>query len=182
MWWFWRRLSSMVIRGNYDSHKNARLNALLPPSRSEAVQKARTQAGDELKGFTKLAMAGSFTAVATLAGFAELFGPEGRSSLHHAAAFLALAGVAATVSLLLSIIEPTFRAAVRSRLDPPDEPMTDEEDYHFSEAVNDRLWQAPMILRDALLWRLVSGVKTIALLLCAGSFCGALVVAVGALR
>ena len=60
--------------------------------------------------------------------------------------------------------------------------MTDEEDYHFSEAVNDRLWQAPMILRDALLWRLVSGVKTIALLLCAGSFCAALVVAVGALR
>ncbi len=182
MWWFWRWLSSVAIRGKCDSHQHARLNALLPPSRSEAVQKARAKAGDELKGFTKLAMAGSFAAVATLAGFAELFGPEGRSSLHQAAAFLALAGVAATVSLLLSIIEPTFRAAVWNRLNPQDEPMTAEEDYYFSEAVNDRLWQAPVILRAALLWRLVSAVRTIALLLCAGSFCAALVVAVGALR
>lgn len=182
MWRFWQWLSSTVIRGRYDSYKNARLNAFLPSRRSAAVQKARAQAADELKGFTKLAMAGSFTAVATLAGFAELFGPEGRSSLHSAAAFLALAGVAATLSLLLSIIEPTFRASVRHRLDPPDEPMTDEERHHFSEAISERLWQAPLILRDALLWRMVSGVKTGTLLLCAGSFCAALVVAVGALR
>lgn len=179
---FWRWLSSVMIRGKHDSRKNARLNELLPPPRSEAVQRARAQAGDELKGFTKLAMAGSFTAVATLAGFSELFGPEGRSSLHHAAAFLALAGVSATVSLLLSIVEPTFRASVRHRLEPRDEPMTDVEDFYFSEAVNDRLWQAPIILREVLLWRLVSGAKTIALLLCAGSFCAALVVAVEGLR
>ena len=180
--WFWRLLSWLLIRGKHDSHKNARLNTLLPPQRSELVQTARARAGDELKGFTKLAMAGSFTAVATLAGFAELFGPEGRSSLHQAAAFLALAGVAATVSLLLSIIQPTFRASVPHRLDPPDEPMTNEDDYYFSETMNERLWRAPSILRATLLWRLVSGVKTLALLLCAGSFCAALIVAVGALR
>lgn len=178
----WRAVANAIIRGKTDYRRNDRLNALLPPDRSAAAVVVRERARDEIRGFTQFTAGGGFAAIASLVGLAKLLDPTDRAALYQAAICFAVMGIGAVASLLLGIAEPLTRANVAHRLEASDEPMTDYEDYQFSEAVNDRLWIAPRVLRNLLIWRSVAALKTITLFAAAFAFCLGLALTAGALR
>lgn len=178
----WRAVANAVIRGNADYRGNDRLNALLPPYRPAADLAVRERARDEIRGFTQFAAGGGFAAIASLIGLAKLLDPTDRTALYQAAVCFAVTGIGSVISLLLSIAEPLSRATVAHRLEAPDEPMTDYEDYHFGEAVSDRLWLAPRILRNLLLWRFIAALKFVTLAIAVLAFCLGLVLTAGVLR
>ncbi len=178
--WFWRLVSKAFVRGKTDWSKVQCLNQLLPPERSTEVAAARDKAREGLQKLSNLAIGGSVAALATLATIAETVGGAGRPSLKLAGYFFATAGICAAVASVLSVVEPAVRAEVNHRLDHPDEPMSDYEDWQFSEAVDNRLAAAPWIVRRALVWRFVAATKGLMLFACIMTFCAALLFAVGA--
>ncbi|MDQ8028776.1 MAG: hypothetical protein REJ23_08605 [Brevundimonas sp.] len=180
--WFWKLIARLLVRGKNDYEKSERLNGLLPKVRTQADQAAREAAKDKLEGLAKLAVVGSFSGMATLIGLAEVLEAGARPSLQQAGYCFAVAGISAVLALVLSIVEPTFKATLWGRHEWPDEPMYGEEEYLFDEAVESRLGAAHWCVRGAVCWRVVSGGKTVSLLVCMTAFCSALIVAVGAMN